>query len=274
MKYNIDDVGLTAFLIAQWRSEETESSSPLYYDHIANIFLSDKSRDTATNINGISPSTKYLVNYRTKYFDDSFTAHINKGFKQIVILGAGLDTRSIRLGAEDVRIYEIDKSEVLSFKNEKLESHGYKVKSIFVPGNYIASDFISSLKERGFDCSEKTYFIWEGNTMYLKVDDIISLLEIIKKNVPCFEISFDYLSGKLINRATKNIKAENVVDAFSDLNAQWVTGFDKISTLAEKVHLSVVEDFMITDLIKKNQPDQKTDLSLFDNYSICTLCEG
>jgi len=271
MESIIDDVGHTAFLIAQWRAEETETLSPLYYDHIANIFLSDKSHHMALNINDVSPSTKYLVNYRTKFFDDSFSARIKRGFKQIVILGAGLDSRSLRLGEESVKVYEIDKEEVLSFKSSKIKAHGYHEKSLYIPIDYVGSDFISCLKEYGFDCSEKTYFIWEGNSMYLEEGHITSILNNMKKHVAHFEISFDYLSEKLIKGRTKDIKAENVVHAFSTMNAHWITGFDKINSLAEKVDLSIMEDFLITDLIRQHQPDQNIDLSLFEDYSICTL---
>ena len=116
----IDQIGRTAFNVAVWREEETESSSSLFYDLMANIFLDEEMRKSAEGISKVSPSAKYLVNARVKYFDDALSKPLEHGVDQIVLLGAGLDTRAIRLGTDSARFFEVEKEATITYKYQKL----------------------------------------------------------------------------------------------------------------------------------------------------------
>ena len=48
--------------------------------------------------------------------------------------------------------------------------HGIDVNVRFIPGNYVTDGLIDLLRKNGFDFDLPTYFIWEGNTMYLPLD--------------------------------------------------------------------------------------------------------
>ncbi|GGA48294.1 hypothetical protein GCM10007416_21860 [Kroppenstedtia guangzhouensis] len=60
MKSIYEKVGRTAFVIAEWRAEESESADPLFYDHIANIFLNEETKQIPAAISQSSPSTKFF----------------------------------------------------------------------------------------------------------------------------------------------------------------------------------------------------------------------
>jgi hypothetical protein len=59
------------------------------------------------------------------------------------------------------------------------------------------------------------------------------------------------------------------LDGFSSIGAPWNTGFDDISKLAEKVGLSVKENFLIADYSNGMDKDFWVDPQLLDDYSIC-----
>lgn len=270
---SVRGVGRTSLLIAAWRAQEAEQPDPLYIDPVANIFSDSALAEEVGKMNVASSSTRHLINYRTRYFDDCLLMELEKGVQQVVILGAGLDTRSLRLGKVGVRFFEFDCSKVLSFKTEKLKRHGYDSPSLFIKGNYVEDDFLSLLIEAGYDPALETYFIWEGNSMYIPESNIRDLLKSLIRQIRCFRFSFDYLSRKIIGQSTGYEGADHLVNEFATLDAQWITGFDDICPLADAVGLEIIEDKSIIEAIAPSTRRVHLNPQLFKYYSICTLAK-
>jgi methyltransferase (TIGR00027 family) len=266
----IDRIGQTAFNVAQWRVEECEQAAPLFYDHIANIFVDEAHRDTARMVDHVSPATRFLVTYRARIFDDELLVQMERGTEQVIILGAGLDTRAIRLGRGKTRFFEIDKKEVCAFKAETLQSRGYWPGSRFVPCDYTADDFIQLLVDQEFDLEKPTCFLWEGNTMYLREEHIRSVLTTIRKNVPSCKVSFDYLTKSLLERSRHEARLDSV-KAFDQLDAPWITGFDDIQSLADDVGYALEKNVLLIDHMLEARIGVELDRSLFEDYFFCTL---
>src|SRR6187551_113872 len=98
----IRNVSGTAFVVAEYRAEENREAAPLYQDPFVGLFLDDDSRDAAGRLAATFPAVKDMVKIRTRYFDDVLERHLRTQFRQIVILGAGLDTRAVRKQAPGV----------------------------------------------------------------------------------------------------------------------------------------------------------------------------
>ncbi|NRD52538.1 class I SAM-dependent methyltransferase [Corallococcus exiguus] len=267
-------VGRTAFVIANWRAEETEAASPLFSDHVANAFLNAEATEASNAIASASPSTRYLVRYRTRYFDQTFLDKIAAGVRQFLILGSGLDTRPIRLAADGVRYFEVEQGHVLEFKRKQLEQHGYAQAATFVPAEYTSVDFLSALEAQGFDFDAQTFILWEGNVFYLEYQSAVNTLIALRDRLKRFEITFDYLSKKLITKATGYRKSEALLDGFRSLGAPWNTGFDDITELARTVGLDVAGNFLIADYANDAGLEMKVDRTLFDDYSIATFANA
>ncbi len=266
-----EKVGRTAFVIAEWRTEESESADPLFIDHLANIFLNNETHQVALSIAKTSPSTKFLVRYRTRYFDDAVLDRIHQGTKQFLILGSGLDTRPMRFGTDGVKVYEVEQQHVLDFKAWQLKKFGYRQNSVFVPCDYTDVDFILLLNEKGFDPERETFVLWEGNIFYLTYENICHTLESLNLGIEKYEIAFDYLSQKLITSSTGFKKSQSLLDGFSSIGAPWNTGFDDIAELAGQVGMTVSDNFLIADYANNLNREFQVDLRLFDDYSISIL---
>jgi O-methyltransferase involved in polyketide biosynthesis len=76
------------------------------------------------------------VKLRTRYFDDRHE-QLGRGCRQVLIIGAGLDTRGVRQQAPGVTYFEIDDADILSFKQARLAEAGIKAQIVFIPGNYV-----------------------------------------------------------------------------------------------------------------------------------------
>jgi len=167
----IKDVTGTAFIVAEFRASENVEAKPLYVDPVVPIFFDDRTRQAADSIAGSFPAGVKNVKIRTRYLDDMLDLQIANGCRQIVILGAGLDTRAVRKQAPGVVYYEIDDAKTLRFKQERLEAAGYRAADIFILGNYVEQGVLPLLEANGFDRDEPAFFIWEGNTISIQKNE-------------------------------------------------------------------------------------------------------
>jgi methyltransferase (TIGR00027 family) len=106
---------------------------------------------------------------RTKYFDEYFAGAVASGVRQVVIVAAGLDSRSYRLPwPEGTVIFELDQAKVLEFKRETLAEigalPGVDRREVAVD---LRDDWQKALVDSGFEATKPTAWIAEGLLIYL-----------------------------------------------------------------------------------------------------------
>jgi methyltransferase (TIGR00027 family) len=133
---------------------------------------------------------------RCRYFDDYLEECLKSGIAQLVILGAGLDSRAYRdeLLQGVVKTFEVDHPATQASKIERVKKALGKI-----PTNvaYVPIDFndetLDKLLACGYDRSLKTLFIWEGVTFYLDAEAVSATLAWVRANAaPSSAIIFDY----------------------------------------------------------------------------------
>jgi methyltransferase (TIGR00027 family) len=267
----IRDVSGTAFVVAEFRAEENRAAAPLYQDTVVGLFLSDASRHAAGRMAENFPPVKDMVKVRTKYLDDMLDKQLLSQFRQVVILGAGLDTRAVRKQAANVRYFEIDDAATLTLKQTCYEKQGIDVDVRFIPGNYVTDGLIDLLKRNDFDFDAPTYFIWEGNVMYLPLTSVKHTLAELRRCVTRFRLSFDYLAEAVIANTTGDPGITTLVQSFAAMGAPWLSGIRDIGSLAREMRLHLTEDFKTAELYRTYWLDRPMTSPIFNFYSICTL---
>ena len=267
----IENVSGTAFVVAEFRAEENLESTPLYRDPIVELFLNDETRQAARRVASTFPEVKEMVKVRTKYFDDTLQIQLDSHFKQVVILGAGLDTRAVRKRRSTVTYFEIDDEATLKLKEGCYRQQGLAVNVKFIPGNYVTDGMIGMLALNGFDFDLPTYFIWEGNTMYLTPGSTQQILTAIRRHMKCFRLSCDYMAEAVIAGTTGDPGIVTVVDTFAKMGAPWISGFGEMREVAQDVGLTLIENFRTADLYRLYWPGRSMTSSIFNFYSVCTL---
>src|SRR5262249_25587090 len=144
--------------------------------------------------------------------------------------------------------FEIDDAATLTMKQTRYEDLRIDADVIFIPGNYVTDGVIALLKRNGFDVDLPTYFIWEGNTMYLPLDSIRHLLAELRVHVKRFRLSFDYMSESVIAKTTGDQAITRLVESFANMGAPWVSGIRDVGTLARELSLNVIENFKTSEL--------------------------
>jgi methyltransferase (TIGR00027 family) len=176
-------------------------------DHYAELFLPDEKRiplqdsQVREMIRKAIPKGMYeYVIARTKYVDGVFLDALKQNIKQIVILGAGFDSRPYRFQEliDKTKIFEVDTEATQQYKLSLLTNKADSIKKIhYVPVNFEETDLFARLKEHGYNKTDKTLFLWEGVTFYLSKDAVHRMLREIKVNSPEeSKICFDFQTVK------------------------------------------------------------------------------
>jgi methyltransferase (TIGR00027 family) len=137
---------------------------------------------------------------RCRYMDDVLSEELGRGIQQLVILGAGYDSRAYRFDQlkDRVKVFEVDHPATQKNKLKKLErilgSSGLTGYVTFVPVDFTRQTLAARLPEYGYSERLKTLFIWEGVTMYLDAPSVDSTLAFVASHsAPGSAIVFDYM---------------------------------------------------------------------------------
>lgn len=266
----IQDVSGTAFVVAEYRAEEDRAPAPLYADSVVRLFLSDASRQAADRVSSRFPAVKDMVQTRTRYFDDMLDAQIAAGIGQVVILGAGLDTRAVRKRSAGVRYFEIDDPSTIDLKRRCYADARIDAGVTFIPGNYVTDGLIDLLRSNRFEFDVPTYVIWEGNVMYMPLATDVQTMFALKRHVKRFRLSFDYLTSSVITKTTGDGSLTVLVESFEAMGAPWVSGIDDLDALARPLGLRIVENVTTGELYRRYR-GRPGSSPILHHYSICTL---
>jgi methyltransferase (TIGR00027 family) len=133
----------------------------------------------------LAPSFFTLI-CRTTYIDDCLRRCIDDGIKQLVIFGAGFDSRAYRIGGleENVRVFEVDHPSTQRIKIERLRrALGSLPRHVtYVPVDFESETLSRRLPESGYKSDMKTLFIWEGVTTYLTPEAVDETLSFVAGN--------------------------------------------------------------------------------------------
>lgn len=141
-----------------------------------------------------------LVTARTVYFDriiERALGHV----EQLVVMGAGLDTRAYgALNRDGVRFFELDQPSVQKIKLEALQAAHVDSRHVtFVEADFSDGKALEGLREKGYDPSKQTLFLWEGVTLYLNEAEVRQTLKGIRANAaPGSVVVADFYSERFV----------------------------------------------------------------------------
>jgi methyltransferase (TIGR00027 family) len=271
MMNEVREVTGTAFVVAEFRARENAEAHPLYLDPVVPIFLDESTRAAADAISDGFPAAATNVRIRTRYFDDRLDERLADGCRQVVILGAGLDTRAQRKRAGDAAYFEIDDARTLRLKQTRLTENNIAADVTFIPGDYVADGVLRLLEANGFKRDLPSFFIWEGNTMYLTKPTVMEVLRELKENVPAFALSFDFMDDAVVTRTTGDPQVTTFVERFAAMGAPWHLGIDDLPSLAGEAGLAIADVTTVAELHRAHWPDRHLDSVMYEHYSLCTL---
>lgn len=134
---------------------------------------------------------------RERFIDDVLQNYLDEGLEQLIILGAGYDSRAYRFNLpERVITFEVDHPDTQADKLKKVYKVFGKIPEHvrYVPVDFNIQSLSECLLSAGYDPSLISLFIWQGVTMYLTAEAVDATLAFVVKNAaPGSAIVFDYV---------------------------------------------------------------------------------
>jgi methyltransferase (TIGR00027 family) len=169
---------------------------------------------------------------RTKYIDAVFKEALAEKFGQVLIFGAGFDTRALRFGNEagDTKIFELDAPITQNAKIGQYRKRGLPIPTnvVFVPVDFDRESIASKLDAAGFDRDKRSLFILEGLLMYLQPQSV----DVAFRTIRAFagkgsEIVFDHVYASVLRHENLYYGEAEVAHAVSKAGEEWHFGIEK-----------------------------------------------
>jgi methyltransferase (TIGR00027 family) len=189
----------TALLIARQRAaHQLLDHGSILHDPFALKILGEDEKDVLqfANAHPLLSIGRLFTAARSRIAEDALSDAIESGIRQIVILGAGLDTFALRNphSALEVRIYEVDHPATQAWKRERMAEAQLPLPQwvTFVPVDFERGDLGEALVGAGFQQNSPAFFTWLGVVPYLSQDAIDRTLDDIA-SIQKSEVVFDYM---------------------------------------------------------------------------------
>ncbi|MFI9828679.1 class I SAM-dependent methyltransferase [Streptomyces sp. NPDC051913] len=174
----------TAVGVARVRALESEREDALFRDPLARAFAaagglwpsSPPPGDEAARRRRLAVSFSIVI--RTRFLDDLLRQAVASGVRQVVLLGAGMDSRAFRMEwPQDTRLFEVDTAAPLDFKATVLRQERAVARCERIPVAVdLREDWPGALAAAGHDPAAPTVWIAEGLLIYLPEDAVDLLL--------------------------------------------------------------------------------------------------
>jgi methyltransferase (TIGR00027 family) len=271
-----DKASQTAQYMALFRALETTQpvNKRLFRDPYAIAFLDGK-LNLAVRLSPLSFVRRYVQGTirkkipgalssgiaRTRYIDDLLQQTLQHQIQQVIILGAGFDTRALRLDClSGIPVIEIDhpntsrkKTSILKRKLGHLPNHIH----------YWQIDFNKeSLHELAvrekLDFSIPTTIIWEGVTNYLNAQAINNTFAFAQQFANGSYIIFTYVHQQVLDAPENFFGATRLLKDLDALDERWTFGFnpEKLSAYLQQYNFVLLEDSGASNYRDKYLPDR------------------
>ena len=174
---------------------------------------------------------EYVIS-RTKFIDSVFQNAVSSEFDQILIFGAGFDSRGIRFAGSNKKttIFELDAPVTQEAKIGQLKKRGIELNPnvIFISIDFNKESLEDKLIEFGFQKNKRSLFILEGLTMYLDHEAIESTFHVIDQFAgENSEVVFDYVYSSVLRGENLYYGESEVLKQVNDANEPWSFGIEK-----------------------------------------------
>ena len=219
-----------ALQIAGLRAAESllPPSDRVFYDPFAVEFFdarareqlqtAEQARGQIASYNQMMPGVNGAIVSRIRFIDEAVSQCLSSGFRQMVVMGAGYDTRAYRIPGvgEKFKVFEVDHPLTQEIKTQTIANlfDGIPDHVVHVPVVFGQDRLDDALLRSGFQTGVKTLFIAEGLLMYIPPPAVDGLLALITSvSAPDSLFVADYFLSDVID-GTSPLKEARVLRQF------------------------------------------------------------
>lgn len=166
---------------------------------------------------------------RTRLIDDWLVSETDGGLEQFVVLGAGFDSRYLRLRQlASIPTFELDRGSVLAQKKRAFESSviGLPRNREAVAIDFLKDSIADKLLASDFRCGARNLVLWEGVTNYLTYPAVTSVLQTFATvSSPGTSIIFTYVHKGVLDSTFKTVGLQRLHRSLVRWGEPWTFGF-------------------------------------------------
>jgi methyltransferase (TIGR00027 family) len=194
------------------------------------------------------PGVRPAVVARTRYIDEAAGAALARGtgIGQVVVLGAGFDTRAHRLAPlAELPVYEIDHPATQRAKRRALARTGVT----YVPCDFAATDLAGAMAAAGYRPDVPALMIWEGVSNYLDEPAVDATLRWCAASAPGSVLIFTYVDIQVITHPECYAGTDRLRSTLARVGERMTFGLDpaEVPGRLRRLGLTLTSDIGATD---------------------------
>lgn len=178
---------------------------------------------------GTDSALRAFLVARSRHAEDGIADAMRAGVRQVVILGAGLDTFAYRHPYGDaLRVFEVDHPATQAWKHERLSAAGIAAPAslAFAPVDFQRQTLADGLRDAGFDRAQPAFYSWLGVIPYVERDAVLRTLAFVGSSPPGSGIVFDYGTPPSALPWPQRFVVGRMSARVAKVGEPWITFFD------------------------------------------------
>ena len=237
---------------------QTLDGGVIFSDPLAARILDDETR-ARLDETAADPSLRpwrLFIAARSRFSEDTLAGCVARGVRQVVVLGAGLDTFSLRNphAGQGVRVFEVDYPATQTWKRERLKQAGLAVPAslTFAPVDFERQSLAEGLQAAGFQADRPAFFQWLGVVPYLTREAVSLTLDFIA-GVPESEVVFDYAEPFENYPDDRRADVMAIAARAASRGEPWLSLFDpaELSKMLRNKGFGIVEDLGMAGIAER-----------------------
>jgi methyltransferase (TIGR00027 family) len=168
----------------------------IFHDPLAVRILGEDPRtlEAQAVANPVQRGMRLFIAARARFAESAVAASVRRGVRQLVVLGAGLDTFGYRNPHAALRVFEVDHPATQAWKRQRLAEAGIAAPAslAFAPVDFERVSLAEGLAAAGFKPGQPAIFSWLGVVPYLTEEAIFATLGFIAGLATGSEVVFSY----------------------------------------------------------------------------------
>jgi methyltransferase (TIGR00027 family) len=221
---------------------------------------------------------RLFIAVRSRFSEDTMANCVACGVRQVVVLGAGLDTFSLRnpfieLG---VNVFEVDYATTQEWKRERIKVAGLiePQSLIFAPIDFEQESLSEGLNRVGFRLNLPAFFQWLGVVPYLTRETVSSTLRFIS-GVPQAVVVFDYAEPFQNYPAERRANVIATTERAAARGEPWLSLFDpaELFELLRCEGFKMIEDLGLPEIAERFYGELRQDIRVGPGPHIVRACQ-
>jgi len=171
-----------------------------------------------------------FIALRSRYAEDRLAEAVERGVRQYVVLGAGLDTFGYRNphANRGLRVFEVDHPATQRWKRAQLAAVGIPLPAslTFTPVDFETQDLAGQLRAAGFDSRQPAFFSLLGVVVYLTEAAAMQSFGFVSRCAPGTEIVFEFSLPASQLSDTARTYREMAMARVAAIGEPWITFFE------------------------------------------------